>query len=189
MASSMGDRASGRGGRFEAGFVIAVAVPLVIAALAYALWWISDRLVTIGPFDRATFGWGVVIPIWICGPIAAGFAWQRLSEPSSRLAAAVVTLAVGGAAAVLFWRSVAYPDCASGPVHQPIDWVLPSLLVGLVIGGGLAGSALVVRWRARGGRRWQAVILGAGAEAVMVLAAILVAAATLVGPGCQRPSI
>ncbi|MBA2373099.1 MAG: hypothetical protein H0V74_02700, partial [Chloroflexi bacterium] len=38
------------------------AVPLALVALAYALWWLSDRLGYIGPLDRAAFGWAVVIP-------------------------------------------------------------------------------------------------------------------------------
>ena len=39
---------------------IAMLTPLVGVALAYGLWWISDRLLYIGPLDRATFGWLVV---------------------------------------------------------------------------------------------------------------------------------
>jgi hypothetical protein len=67
-------------GRNPARFLVAAAAPLAIVALAYALWWISDRLLDIGPLDRAAFGWAVVIPIWLAAPIVAGFIWSRLSR-------------------------------------------------------------------------------------------------------------
>ena len=52
--------------RGEAGRVaLGVAVPLVLLALVYALWWVSNELLYVGPLDRAAFGWSVVIPLWI----------------------------------------------------------------------------------------------------------------------------
>lgn len=165
------------------------AVPLGLVALAYALWWVSDRLLYIGPLDRAAFGWAVVIPVWLAAPIAAGFAWRGLTARASRLAAVVVGSVIAGVAAVLFWQSVAYPDCAYGATHTPADWVLPSLVLGLVIGGGLAISALLTSRFVHQGRPWRAVVLGAGTETVMVFAAILVAGMMLLGPGCQRPPV
>ena len=165
------------------------AVPLGLVALAYALWWVSDRLLYIGPLDRAAFGWAVVIPVWLAAPIAAGFAWRGLTARASRLAAVVVGSVIAGVAAVLFWQSVAYPDCAYGATHTPADWALPSLVLGLVIGGGLAISALIASKFVRQGRLWTAVVLGAGTEIVMVFGAILVAGMMLLGPGCQRPPV
>jgi hypothetical protein len=164
-----------------------VAVPLGLVALAYALWWMSDRLLYIGPLDRAAFGWAVVIPVGLAAPVAAGFAWRGLSARASNIAAAVVGTVVAGVAAVLFWQSVAYPGCASGATHAPADWVLPSLVLGAVIGGGLAVSGLIASRFARQGRLWTAAVLGAGTEIVMVFAAIIVAGMMLLGPGCQRP--
>jgi hypothetical protein len=37
--------------------VVSIGAPLAGAAAAYLLWWISDRLLVIGPFDRAAWGW------------------------------------------------------------------------------------------------------------------------------------
>jgi uncharacterized membrane protein YedE/YeeE len=106
---------------------------------------------------------------------------------STNIAAVVVGTVIAGVAAVLFWQSVAYPDCAYGATHTPADWVLPSLVLGLVIGGGLAVSALLTSRFVHQGRPWRAVVLGAGTEIVMVFAAIIVAGMMLLGPGCQRP--
>lgn len=166
---------------------LGVAVPLAVVALAYALWWVSDRLLYIGPLDRAAFGWAVVIPVWLAAPVAAGFAWRGLTARASCMAAVVVGSVIAGVAAVLFWQSVAYPDCAYGATHTPVDWVLPSLVLGLIIGGGLAISALIASRFVRQGRLWTAAVLGAGTEIVMVFAAILVAGMMLLVPGCQRP--
>jgi hypothetical protein len=66
---------------------------------------------------------------------------------------------------------------------------MPSLLFGAVVGGGMALSGLVSARFARQGRLIAALVLGAGAEVLMVAAAILVVGATLVGPFCQRPTV
>lgn len=186
--SAMAEDAGGSSARNPARFMLAVAVPLALAALAYALWWISDRLLYIGPLDRATFGWAVVMPTWIVAPVAAGFAWRRLSPRGGIVAAAVVSLVISGIVAVLFWLSVAYPNCSTGDIHTQGDWILPSLVLGLAIGGGFAISGLIATSFLREGHRFRAVVLGGGAV-VMVSVAIAMAGVILVlsGPACQRP--
>jgi hypothetical protein len=168
-------------------FALGVAVPLALVALAYAQWWISDRLLYVGPLDRATFGWAVVIPVWLAAPVAAGFAWRGLGSRTRNAAALVLGLVVAFVAAALFWQSVAYPNCEYGATHTPAEWILPSLVLGAVIGGGLVASALVTSAVGRQGRPWFAVVVGAGVELVLVFAAIVTAGIMLAGPGCQRP--
>lgn len=187
--SAMAEDAGGPSARNPIGFLLAVAVPLALAALVYALWWISDRLLTVGPLDRAAFGWAVVMPTWIVAPVAAGFAWRRLSPRGGILAAALVGLAISGIAAALFWLSVAHPNCSTGDIHTPGDWILPSLALGLAIGVGFAISGLIATSFLREGHRLRAVLLGGGAEVVMVSVAIAMAGVVLVlsGPACQRP--
>jgi hypothetical protein len=163
-----------------------VFVPLAVTGLAYALWAISDRVLVIGPFDRATFGWFVVIPVWLAAPVAAGFTWRSLSRSESRSAALIVSTVLTMIAAGLFWQATAFPDCEFGAVRGPIDWLIPSLVLGAVIGGGLGVSGLVATNFARRGQRWRAVLAGAGAELAMVFVAILVATLDIIGPGCQR---
>lgn len=189
MASSGVDApaiaAAGEPRRFALGLV----VPLAIVGLTYALWWLSDRLLYIGPLDRAAFGWMVVIPLWLSGPIAAGVMWHRLTPRGSFLAALAVGIAVSAVAAVLFWQGVAHPDCETGTIRTPIDWVLPSVLLGSVIGAGLAASGLVASAQFRRGRPWRAVVVGGVAELALVVVAIVTAAMVLAGPACQRPSL
>jgi hypothetical protein len=157
--------------------------------LAYGLWWISDRLVSIGPLDRAAFGWAVVIPVWLAAPVVAGFAWTRLTGPERRVAAVAVGTAVGLAAATLFWSAIAFPDCQYGATLTPGDWVPSSLVIGGAIGGGVAFSGLVASRFASKGWRWRAAAVGACVELAMVFAAIFVAASVLMTGGCQRPLV
>lgn len=187
MSTVIGTTASGQNSWPR--YVAAVAVPLALAGLAYLLWWISDRLLYVGPLDRAAFGWVVVIPTWIAAPVAAGFVWRTLDRRTTRVIAALVGTVIAAAAALLLWQAVAFPNCGTGTIHTPQEMVLPSLLVGAVVGGGVAWSGLVSARFARQGRPIAAVILGAAAEAFMVAAVILVAALTLLGPACQRPSV
>jgi hypothetical protein len=168
-------------------FALAVGAPLALVALSYGLWWISDRLLYIGPLDRATFGWLVVIPLFVATPVVGGFMWSRLRRRAAAEAAGVVAAAITAVAALLFWQAVAYPDCEFGAIRTPLDWVLPSVILGGVIGGGLATSGLVAARLARQGHRWRAAVAGVGIEVVGVAAAILVGGVLLLGPGCQRP--
>jgi hypothetical protein len=176
-------------GWLSLGFVAGVAAPLAVAAAAYVLWWVSDRLIYIGPFDRAAFGWIVVIPLWLATPVAAAVAWRRLTSRDIVIAAGVTAATIGAAAAILFWQSVSLPSCEFGAIRSPGDWVLPSVILGAVIGGGLGVSALLASRVMHSGRRWQGAIVGAGTEAVMVVVAILAAGMMVIGPGCQRPPI
>jgi len=174
--------------RSAARFLVAVGAPLALIALSYLLWLISDRLRHIGPLDRAAFGWGVVIPIWVAAPVAAGFAWRSMTPRERRLEAIVVGTVVAGVATVLIWQSIAFPDCGTGVIHTPAGLVAPSVLVGIVVGGGVAVSGLLAATQVRHGRPGLAVAVGAASELVMILVAIVVAAATVLGPACQRPS-
>lgn len=167
---------------------LAVAAPLAVVALAYALWWVSDRLLYIGPLDRAAFGWVVVLPVWLCTPIAAGLAWRSLTTRATTAASIVVWVAVGCVATILFWQSVAHPDCQF-PIRAPIDWTLPALLVGVMIGVGSALSGLLAVRFVRRGHPWQAAVLGAGAELGLSFVALLAAVVVLLGPGCSRTPI
>ena len=81
--------------------VPAASTPLLVVGLAGTLWFISDRLLYIGPLDRATFGWLVVVPIWAAAPAAAGYAWRRLAVGAQARAAIIGGLLVGGVAAGL----------------------------------------------------------------------------------------
>ena len=178
---------SGPASRLPVRFILGVAVPLAVASLSYVLWWISDRLLWIGPLDRAAFGWIVVIPFWIAAPVVGGFAWRRLTLRTSVIAAVVVGATISGAAAWSMWQLVAFPGCETDAIHTPDYWILPSLWFGLVVGGGLALSGLIASKFARDGRPWLAVVLGAGAEVLMIGAGILVGGTMFMGPHCQRP--
>jgi hypothetical protein len=169
------------------GLARAVAAPIAVAALAFVLWVISDHLLYVGPLDRATFGWAVVIPVWAAAPLTAGIAWVSLSASARRLAAAICALAIGGVAAVLFWQAAAFPACQYGAVRGPAEWLVPSIALGAVIGGGFSVSGLAAVTQVRAGRRWHALMIGAGTQVAVVFVAILFVVSLWAGGGCQRP--
>lgn len=166
-----------------------VLAPLAVIALAYGLWWLSDRLLYIGPLDRAAFGWAVVVPVWLSAPVVAALAWRSLSSRATVEAAVLLGLIVSGVAALLFWRSVAFPDCDNGAIRAPSEWVLPSLLLGVVIGGGVAASGLVAVRVLRTGHQWWAVVAGAATSFGMIWVSIAAFVMVALGPSCQRPPI
>ncbi len=166
---------------------IAAATPLAGAALAYGLWWISDRLLYIGPLDRAKFGWLVVIPIWALTPVVAAYAWRPLNARQSRVAVGIVGLVITAAAALLIWLSSAFPDCQFGATFTPADVVIPALIIGAVIGGGFAAACLGAAATARRARWWVVLPVGAGSAFALVFVAIMAAAPFAMMAGCQRP--
>lgn len=169
--------------------VIGIVVPLGVVGLAYALWWISDQLLYIGPLDRATFGGWVVAPLWFAAPVVAGFTWRRLPVRDGVYAGLASAIAIGVPAAVLLWRSVQTPDCAYGQIHPPGESVVPSLIVGAAIGGSIAISGLLAAWLTRAGHPWRAIVAGVGLEIILTFATILFSYLSFFAfQGCNRPS-
>jgi hypothetical protein len=167
---------------------LAVAAPLVVVALAYALWWVSDRLLYIGPLDRAAFGWAVVVPVWLCAPIAAGLAWRRLTVRATAAAAVLSGTVISLAFAFMFWEAVAHPGCEYGATRTPLEWVVPSLFVGIVVGVGVALSSLLAVMIVRRGHPWRAAVASALVAFACIFVAILAFVVVASGPGCQRPA-
>jgi len=60
---------------------LSVAPSLLVLALA--IWFVSDRFVVIGPFDRATIGWAVVLPLLAIAPGAAALAGSSSTSQGS----------------------------------------------------------------------------------------------------------
>lgn len=164
----------------------AVAAPLGVVGLASALWWISDRLLYIGPIDRATFGWLVVVPIWATAPLAAGFAWRRLKPGARTFATTAYGVVVGAVVALLLWQDVAFPDCPTGPARTPAEWSLPAIMLGVVVGGGFGLSGLLASGLVREGHPWRAFAFGAATQVAVVVIAITLASVLLFGV-CARP--
>jgi hypothetical protein len=142
--------------------VIGVAAPLAALALVYLVWWISDRLVFIGPVDRATFGWLVVVPLWALAPLVAAYAWRTLETEVIAITAAAVGMAILAAAALLFWLAIAFPNCDFMAVRTPLQALAPSVIVGWITGAGFAAACLVTVAVLRGGRWWSALLVSAG---------------------------
>jgi hypothetical protein len=169
--------------------LLAVAAPLAVAGAAYGLWFVSDRLLCLGPLDRATFGWMVVVPVWAAAPVAAGFAWRRLSSAARSLVATICGLVVGGVATVLFWLAVTSPECQFGPVRPPQEWWVPAVGVGVLIGGGFAIGGVVATRIVAVGRPWLALLVGAVIQLGIAAAATFFMYAMTIGDACQRPPV
>ena len=173
-------------GRPAVGLGRAVVVPLAVVALASALWLISDRLLYIGPLDRATFAWVVVIPIWAAAPLVAGFAWRGLSARARTLAAATCALVIGAIVGALLWQDVAFPACPTGPARGPLEWLLPATVVGVVIGGGFGVNCLIASAQLRAGQPKRALTYGAFGQVAVVASAAVLSFVLFIGV-CQRP--
>ncbi|HEY4227565.1 MAG TPA: hypothetical protein VGM49_04440 [Candidatus Limnocylindrales bacterium] len=187
MTQPGGDALAERPASRSPNLLLAVAIPLTVAGIAYALAVISDRLVTIGPLDRATFGWSVVVPTWAVAPLAAGFAWRHLTSRARAAAAFACALVIGGIAAALVWLGTVSADCATGPARAAIEWLVPAAALGVVIGGGFAVSSLGAGSSVRAGHPWRAALYGAVGQLVVVALGAALLSEMFFGI-CQRPS-
>jgi hypothetical protein len=177
---------TGRDG--TARLVLAIALPLAILSLASALWWVSDQALYVGPLDRAAFGWVVVVPLWLSAPVIAGFLWNSVTRRQAKLAALIVGSIISAAAALAYWQSIGTPfDCGFGTVAPAIDFLPQALIVGVLVGGGLALDGLLVARLAQLGVRWWAVIVGAGTEVFLLGFAFFALFATWEGHTCFVP--
>jgi hypothetical protein len=168
--------------------LVAVAGPLMVVAVSYGLWFVSDRLLYVGPFDRATFGWAVVMPIWFLSPAVAALLWRRLPDSGARTSAIIAAVVISAVAAWLLWIAFDPQACETGPRTSAAGLTLPSIFVGSVIGIGWAVCGLMGRAVARSGRPWQgaltSVALAVG-HLILVLGAFTF---VVIGHGgCNRP--
>jgi hypothetical protein len=166
----------------------ATLVPLGLVALAYALWWISDRLLYVGPMDRATFGWAVVVPVWCLSASAMALATRDLSTRAARAVASSGALVIAIGLGWVIWASFDPEGCAFGPRTPSYALIGPSLLVGLILGGGWAASGLAGRSAAVAGSPWRAAGLAFALAFGDVLVTIGAASFLLLSVGgCNRP--
>jgi hypothetical protein len=169
-------------------WALAALIPVAVVAAAYGLWWISDRLLYVGPLDRAAFGWIVVVPLMLAAPIVAGLAWSRLDTGGMVAAALTAATLVGLAAAFLLWRGVSEPGCETAPTRLSAELILPSLVVGSLVGLGIGiGGSVSARFFKRG-NRLGAVVAGVAMEAAFLTLSVVALGQLYVMTACQRPT-
>ena len=71
-----------------------VVAPLIVVA-AIARLWISNELITIGPFDRASFGWAIPVPMLLIAPAVAGLVGRRVDDRTVLVAVIVTAVVLG----------------------------------------------------------------------------------------------
>ena len=170
--------------------LVALAVPLGSAGLAYAAWALSERLQWWGPFDRGTFSWAVIIPLWVGGAAVTGWIWSFLADSIRLRVAVAVWLVEAAVVGVTTWL-VAVSEwqlCQAGPRSEPAAIVVPAAVIGAITGAMPAISAFLAA-RAFAGSRPR--------SAVVVIVSTFVAGVVLFGVaftwmalgygGCNRP--
>ena len=173
--------------------IVASAPPVLVLGAAYLIWWVADQpwivgqIETMGPLERAQFTGFVVLPIWLLGPVAGGFAWSRLSDGVATRAAVLTGGVVAAIASSLVWGSVAFPSCTYGPTGNPESLVVPSLVVGLALGGLIGAAARITRSEIRAGRPRAAIVLGIAASIAASVVTLMIGLVVLGGQHCNRP--
>jgi len=109
----------------------ALSVAPLLLVLAVAVWFVSDRLVVIGPFDRATIAWAVVVPLLALAPGAAALAGSGSTSPGlARLLVAVASIVTGIFVVLGLASAITFIDCrpATGPL-EVVPRTLPTAFV------------------------------------------------------------
>jgi hypothetical protein len=133
--------------------------PLLLA-LGLAVWFVSDRLVIIGPFDRAQIGWAVVVPLLAMAPGVAALAGPRAASPElARLVVAGMSIGTGVLVVIGLAATITVLDCR--PVSSPLEVVPRTLPTAFVMGIGFAISAAAAWGPALRGRTLVALLVGA----------------------------
>lgn len=140
--------------------LVALGIAPSLLLLGLAVWFVSDRLVIIGPFDRAQIGWAVVVPLLAIAPGAAALAGPRSASPGlARLVVAGVSIVTGLFVVVGLAATITSLDCR--PVISPLEVVPRTLPTAFVLGVGFALSAAAAWGPALQGRTLVALLVGA----------------------------
>jgi uncharacterized membrane protein (GlpM family) len=140
-----------------------------LLVLAVAVWFVSDRLVVIGPFDRAKIAWAVVLPLLAIAPGAAALAGSGSTSPRlARLVVAGTSIATGIFVVLGLVSAITFIDCRQAT--GPLEVVPRTLPTAFVLGIGFAISAAAAWGPALHGRRVVALVVGA---TVWIVAAAL----------------
>ena len=140
-----------------------------LLVLAVAVWFVSDRLVVIGTFDRAKIAWAVVLPLLAIAPGAAAVAGSgSTNQGLARLVVAVTSIVTGIFVVFGLASAITFVDCR--PATGPLEVVPRTLPTAFVLGIGFASSAAAAWGPAQHGRRLVALVVGA---AVWIVAAAL----------------
>ncbi len=119
--------------------------PVLIAPLlvvgGIALLKVSDALLYIGPFDRASFGWAVPIPMILVAPAVAGLAARWSGERPARNALAALAIGVGLYLVISITVTVNQIGC--NPVSDRASVLAYVAPIGLVAGLGFFLSGWV----------------------------------------------
>ena len=82
------------------------------------LLFVSNELIFVGPFDRATFGWAFCVPLLALAPVASGLAGRWTSPDATRIAASLVALGAGTFMLALLIATTHRTACE--PVSDPV---------------------------------------------------------------------
>ena len=138
----------------------ALGIAPFLLALAVAVWFVSDRLIVIGPFDRAKIAWAVVVPLLAIAPGAAALTGSAsTSQGLARLVVAGTSIATGLFIVFVLAAAITFVDCR--PVTGPLEVVPRTLPTAFVFGIGFAISAAAAWGPALRGRRLVALVVGA----------------------------
>jgi hypothetical protein len=175
-----------------AGMVVGVAGPLAFFALLYGLWLASDRLVHVGPLDRGSFFWVVLLPLWCLSPSLAALLWRGHPGPDgARLVAVAVGLVLAVVASAILWLAGTTDQdaCKFGPRTGAPGLIVPMGSLGILIGGGWALNAILAASVVGGGKLFRGVGLGVAlAFAHFLIVVVATGLVIMVTGGCNRPT-
>lgn len=153
--------------------VIGVLLPLALAAIAAVLQVLISQSPSIGPFSRATSGW-IAIPLLWLAPGIGGLWWARLSPGQSRLAFALLAVAIAVEVALALAATGNRVGCGEVARSEVfLRGLVPGAVLGIGFGTGarLAGATA---WWLEGRWAWlPAVVVGGVVGAASFFAALM----------------
>jgi hypothetical protein len=170
---------------------LAHSAPLIVASpvvlgVAWVLWAVSDRLLWIGPLDRAAFGWLVVLPLLVLTTPVAADTWDGLDRRGRIAAGLALGASVAAVLSALLAGDRLAVECQSGPaLVGPVEVIARSLVAGTVAGAQVAAVLITQQVRPRMSfQRWAA---GALAGAAAWTAALAITMVMTPFAMCPRP--
>jgi hypothetical protein len=167
---------------------VAILVPLIMLGAAMMTGLAVNYAGQLGPLNRATISWIVVVPLIVLTPVVAGFLWRSMTR-RAMLATALVVAAIAVVTVAAFaWLSIATTECSTARIISNAAAVIPALFIGLGCGVPIVTAGYIVARTSGRAQPMRVVAAGIGGGIVAGLVSLGIAALVLLTlQMCARP--
>jgi hypothetical protein len=123
---------------------VGILAPIIMLGAALMIGLAVNYAGQIGPLNRATVSWIIVVPLIVLTPVVAGFLWRPMTGRAVLTTALIVAVVAVVTVAAFAWLSIVGAECSTERIISNAGAVMPALLIGLGCGVPIVAAGYVV---------------------------------------------